>query len=111
MANVQPWEIVVIPDQEIKEKLAECTLDPLLRERGTSKQWWLKDASPVLLLYIDLKRSKARFGELGKIFAIQDVTVLIHNMQLKVATKGLASCWVREIDTKKLKMCLVFPSI
>jgi len=109
MANVQPWEIILITDPERKEKLANCTLDPLLREHGTSKQWWLKDAPLIILFCIDLKRAKAKFGEIGEIFAIQDVAVLIHNMRLKAVEKGLASCWVREIDIQKIREVFNLP--
>lgn len=107
-SNTQPWAIVLV--KENKEELAECTLDPLLREENSIKQTWIKDAPIVLLICIDIKRARVRFGRIGEnIFAIQDTAVLIHNMRLKAAEKGFASCWVREISPHKIKECFNLP--
>jgi len=93
-----------------KKRLAECTLGPLLRNEESLKQTWIKDAPIVLLICIDVKRARARFGDIGEnMFAIQDTAVLIHNMRLRASEKGLASCWVREINIKKIKKFFNLP--
>jgi len=108
-ANVQPWEVIVIREKRVE--LAECTLDPLMRDEAGLRQSWIAQAPLILLICIDRKRAAARYGAVGADrFAVQDSAVLIHNLRLKADELGLRSCWLREFDGNKVRTLFGLPA-
>ena len=107
-ANVQPWEVIVV--EEKRRQLADCTLDPLMRDEPGLRQSWIVEAPLLLLICIDKKRASARYGPVGADrLAVQDSAVLIHNIRLKAAELGLRSCWLREFDREKIRSSFGLP--
>jgi len=96
-ANTQPWEIYVIQNTKHKDMLDECLLDTMLMPK--EKKSTVALAPVTLIVAIDSKRAKARFGETGEIFyAIQDTAGAITNIRLLAAEKGISTSWIREVD-------------
>ncbi|HUV07422.1 MAG TPA: nitroreductase family protein, partial [Spirochaetia bacterium] len=104
-ANTQPWEVYLVRDSELKSKLDHCVLDPMLRtERGGAA---VSRAPVAIIVAYDRKRARARFGQTGEsLFAIQDTAAAVANLRLAAAEKGLATCWIREVDLERLSASL-----
>lgn len=107
IANMQPWEAYIIECPETKKMLDGCTLDPMLREKEGETR--LSNAPVVVIVYMDRKRARARFGKVGEdIFALQDIAAAVNNMKLAAAEQGVSSCWIREVDMEKVAKVLKF---
>ncbi len=100
-ANIQPWEVYIIDDQQLREELDGCLLDPLLRdsEKGNT----ISSAPAVIVMALDRKRARARFGSQGEEFyALQDTAAAVNNIRLKAAREGIGSTWHREVKLNKV---------
>ncbi|HEY63138.1 MAG TPA: hypothetical protein G4O02_01050 [Caldilineae bacterium] len=109
MANTQSWEVIAVTERDVKERLVEATLDPLLTLGSNGAQGWLIDAPLVLAVLVDGKRARTRFGPRGSIFGQQDVAMAVQNLRLVALARGLASAWVREVDDEALRSVLNLP--
>jgi 5,6-dimethylbenzimidazole synthase len=109
MANMQPWEIVVVTNPETRMQLKNALLDPMLREDDELRQDWLLDAPVILVVCMDMRRAKVRFGERGIEFALLDIGAAISNLMLGAWGQGLKGCDVREFDQDKLRKLLEIP--
>lgn len=111
-ADVQPWEFIVIQDDEQKQALCETLLDSLLRARvgGAERRSWISDAPVILVLCMDRIRAKARYGEIGeKLFGPQDTGAALQNLRLVALEIGIKSCVVREFDQEQISELLALP--
>ena len=109
MANMQPWEIVVVTNPEIRIELKRALLDPMLREDDELRQEWLSDAPVILVVCMDQRRAKVRFGERGSEFAILDIGAAISNLMHAAWNQGLRGCNLREFDQNKVREILEIP--
>lgn len=109
MANTQPWEVVVLSKTEDKALLVGATLDPLLSPDSRGGQAWVADAPVVLVICLDLKRSRVRLGPAGDLFAFEDAAMAVQNLRLAALAHGLHSAFVRELDPEALKSTLRLP--
>jgi coenzyme F420-0:L-glutamate ligase/coenzyme F420-1:gamma-L-glutamate ligase len=110
--NAQPWRLVVIDDDSVKEKLAtemgRVWLSGMLKD-GVSRDkaeeivraesWQRITQSPIVLIvclamedmhkYIDMRRRKAEY-----LMSVQSVAAYIQNLLLLAHYYGLGACWV-----------------
>ena len=87
--NLQPWEIIVINSEEVRNTL----VDTLERKE------YMRSAPLILVFCADLNRSSERYGERGSsLYAIQDTTAAIQNVLLTATGLGLGSGWVGAFD-------------
>jgi len=108
--NMQPWEIYIIENPEIKKLIDTCLLDPMLRKESNIKKVCM--APLAMVVAIDRKRARARFGEIGeKFYAVQDTAIAVNNIRLIAAEKGISSSWIREIDLEKVADVLKLPKM
>src|SRR5690625_7687697 len=61
-ANQQPWEILVLNDEQ-KEKIADSMLDPFYNETNGQAQPRIKDVRTFLLITLQETRTKSRVGK------------------------------------------------
>ncbi len=92
--NKQPWEIVVVRDQEIKDELAEIALE----------QDWMKDAGAIFVVLLNEDLAESKYGERGlELYGIQATGALIQNMMLRATEMNLGSCWVGSFDEDRVE--------
>lgn len=95
--NRQPWEIIVVRDDEIQEELAEIALD----------QTWMTNAPVIIVVCINEKRVKDSYGDRGvDLYAIQSSAAATQNMLLRAEDLGLATCWVGAFDEEQASAAL-----
>lgn len=87
--NKQPWEVIVVRDEEIKEELVDAAMG----------QKWIKYASAVLVVCINKKIAKGAYGDRGvELYAVQSTAAAIQNMLLRATELDLGTCWVGAFD-------------
>ncbi len=115
--NLQPWEFIVIKDQELKTKIRKASEDArqLVMDNGGPK-WaakysagFLEEAS--VLVVVVYNPSK---GGLGNFFgqtegAIQAASACVQNMLLAAADEGLGTLWFTWFEPEKLQSILNIP--
>ena len=106
--NMQPWEFIVIEDQELKEDLVKFTFSGYY-SKGSHHQGWIGKASVVIVACTNYKRTVARYGEAGKDWAPLDTAAAVENMLLTATAMGLAGCWVGGFHEAGVKELLKIP--
>jgi 5,6-dimethylbenzimidazole synthase len=109
LANTQPWELIVIEDQEQRRKVANATLDPFLSKNSYGGQSWITKVPLLFIVTIEKRRALSRLGEAGMGFAIQDTYSAIQNFRLVCAIHSLSTSCVREFDGQSLQSHLELP--
>jgi len=104
--NSQPWSFVVINDQDLKNKIADCTSSKVLGMNHFTKQ------API---HIAIVEEKANFtsnaGSLikGKHFPLIDIGIAAEHICLQAAAEDLGSCMLGWFDETKVKKLLNIP--
>jgi nitroreductase len=83
-ANLQPWKLIVIKDEELKEELYEIAGKITLFREG------LEEAPVIFAVAVDQEEDPDHFIEAG--------AVVTQNMALAAHSLGLASYWVGLFD-------------
>lgn len=107
-ANQQPWEILVLNDEQ-KEKIADSMLDPFYNETNGQAQPWIKDVPTLILITLEERRTKARFGDFGLHINGQDTFTAIQNLRIMASVKGLSTAVIREFKQKEISEILQLP--
>lgn len=98
--NLQPWEFVVVKDDEIKRELAAEALH----------QWWITEAPVVVVACANERRSSSVYGTRGKsLYCICDVSAAVENLLLALHARGLGSCWVGAFRDEGVARTLSLP--
>lgn len=98
--NLQAYEIVVVRDKKIKEKLCQVALgqDPILF------------APVVFVFFTSPARSGLKYGERGeKLYSLQDATIAAAYAQLAAVDLGLGCVWIGAFEDEKVKEVLGAP--
>lgn len=94
--NIQPWEFIVVRDQERKKGLREVALD----------QTFIEEAPVVIVVCANVWRSGQGYGPRGiSLYSLQDTAAATQNILLAATALGLATCWVgafREEEARKI---------
>ncbi|WP_457559616.1 nitroreductase family protein [Candidatus Harpocratesius sp.] len=83
--NLQPWRVIVITNQEIKNKIAQC-----------SKYSNIINSAPVILA-IFLNKEK----EYNYVKNVQSIGAFFQSLLLTIHAHGLGSVWIGEIYNQK----------
>ena len=70
---------------------------------------WMKAAACVIALCVKPQPLEARFGDRGRMFAIQDTAAAAENMLLRAADMGYGGCWVGAFDEDACRAALSIP--
>ncbi len=84
-ANFQPWQVIVVTNPELKEKLS-----------GTYNRDWFRQA-PVILVFLG-DHSKGWKRKDGKDHTDIDIAIIVDHITLAAAEQGLGSCWICNFD-------------
>jgi len=94
--NFQPRYFIVIEDNQLKEKIAQCY-----------PRQWFKQAPVIIAVCGDHSESWKR-GD-GKDHCDIDVAIAIDHMTLAAADLGLGTCWICAFDAKLCHEILDLP--
>lgn len=88
--NWQPYKIIIVEEQELKEKLAAACYD----------QDFIAEASVAFIGIADVARS--RWAEI-------DLAIAFEHIVLQAVELGLGSCWVGAFSEREIKKLLEIP--
>lgn len=95
--NKQPWEFVVIENEEIKKEIATKLAEKLARENPTSEA--IESCSALIVVFNTME---------SDVWNIMSIGACIENMILEATQLGYGSLWVgliREIAEKVNHLC------
>ena len=97
--NYQPWEFIVVRNQNLKNDLAEASYN----------QKWIAQAPVLIVACMNCRLAGAVYGERGlRLYGIQAVAAAIQNILLTAESLGLGTCWVgafSEIMVSRIMQC------
>ena len=98
--NIQPWEFVVVRDEDVKRGLSIAALDQL----------FIEQAPVVIVVCANESRSEWGYGERGKtLYCLQDTAAATQNLLLAAHAKGLGACWVGAFYEQEVRKVLDIP--
>lgn len=104
--NAQPWKFIIVDDQDLKNKIADCTSSKVLGMNHFTKQ------APVHIVIIEERANfTSSAGSLikGKHFPLIDIGIAAEHICLQAAAEGLGSCMLGWFDETKVKKLLNIP--
>jgi nitroreductase len=93
--NKQPWEFIVVKDQETKTKLAEIA----------RKQMWIADAGVVMVALSKDKTDPAIYER----WVERDVMTAVEHIALQSWELGYGTCWIGAFTQPETKELLGIP--
>jgi nitroreductase len=98
--NCQPWEFVIVKDEERKRKLAEAA----------HWQDFIAEAPVVVVVCANIPRTSARYGKRGEtLYCIQDTAAAIQNMLLAAHSLGYGTCWIGSFEDDQVAKIVEAP--
>ena len=99
--NIQPWEFVIVRDQQTKKQLSSAALNQAV----------IEDAPVVIVVCADEARSGQGYGSRGaNLYCIQDTAAAAQNMLLAACAMGLGTCWVGAFREEMVRRSLNTPT-
>ena len=99
--NLQPWEFVVVRNQESKNRLAEASWG----------QNFVSTAPVIVVVCSNLNIISKAYGERGSsVYSMQDTAAATENLILAAWNFGIGSCWVGSFNERMAKEILVLPN-
>ena len=101
-ANSQPWEFVVVEDEEMRRKVARAAASLLseARKRDPSFNWSVSvqpflAQAPVLIVVLGDRRMLEAYPSVlrGNVLLRQSLANCVYGLQLAAASLGLATAW------------------
>ena len=98
--NLQPWEFIVVRDEETKRRLAEAAL----------RQMFLAEAPVVIATCRNLERNARRYGDRGRHFySLIDASFATLMILLTARNEGLGACLVGAYQDEEVWRILGLP--
>jgi len=98
--NLQPWEFIIVTDDNIKYKLMEAALH----------QEYIYEAPVVIVAAANIPRTSNYYGKRGEeLYVIQDVAAAIQNILLMAHALGLGAVWIGAFYEDRVKEILRLP--
>lgn len=98
--NIQPWEFVIVRDQQIKQQLSVAALN----------QTFIEEAPVVIVVCANEARSGQGYGSRGvNLYCIQDTAAATENMLLAMCAMGLGACWIGAFREEMVRQALKTP--
>ena len=98
--NCQPWEFVIVREEERKRRLAEAA----------HGQDFIAEAPVVVVVCANVPRSSARDGRRGEgLYCIQDTAAAVQNMLLTAHSLGYGTCWIGSFEDEEVARVVEAP--
>jgi nitroreductase len=97
-ANYQPWQFLVVRNENVKCLLQECY-----------PAKWLAEAPVYIVACADTAQSWKRSLD-GKDHADIDIAIAVEHICLAAAEQGLGTCWICNFDARKCSELLNLPA-
>ncbi len=97
--NLQPWNFIIINNDNIKEELVKACLN----------QRWMLQAPLFIVICGDSTNPKKFYKKRGELYLVQDCAVAAENIMLAATSLSLKTCWVGAFDTDAVKRILRLP--
>jgi nitroreductase len=104
--NAQPWKFIIVDNQDLKNKIADCTSSTILGMNHFTKQ------APVHIVIVEEKANfTSSAGSLikNKTFPLIDIGIAAEHICLQATTEGLGTCMIGWFDETKVKKLLNIP--
>lgn len=104
--NAQPWKFIIVDQQELKNKIADCTSSKILGMNHFTKQ------APIHIVIVEEKANfTSNAGSLikNKQFPLIDIGITAEHICLQAAAEGLGTCMLGWFDEPKVKKLLNIP--
>ena len=104
--NAQPWKFIVVDQQELKNKIADCTSSNVLGMNHFTKQ------APVHIVIVEERANfTSNAGSLikNKQFPLIDIGITAEHICLQAAAEGIGTCMLGWFDEPKVKKLLNIP--
>ncbi|MFN4337337.1 MAG: nitroreductase family protein [Candidatus Nitrosocaldus sp.] len=99
--HLQPWEFIVVKDEQVKRRLAEAALE----------QMFIAEAPVVIVTCVDTERSASRYGDRGRRFySIIDGSYASLLILLTARDLGLGACFVGAYRDDEVASILELPA-
>jgi nitroreductase len=89
--NLKAYSFNLVTDKDKIKDLAD-----------KSSQSWIESASLVVMVKDEPEKSMIKYGERGRIYAVQDATLFLSYFDLLCVEKGWGTCWVGGFDVSKI---------
>ncbi len=105
-SNSQPWELIIIDEPELKNKVAKATFSQVFAFNKFALQ-----ATVIAVLTIEKPNLEAQIGGMLKRreFPLIDIGIAAEHFCLQAAELGLGTCMLGWFDEKKIKKLLNIP--
>ena len=90
--NINNLKFIIISEQDKLNQIAE-----------DSQQFWVSDASYILIVCADTKKLEKTYDEVGRVYSKQQVGAAIQNMLIKITDLKLAGCWIGAFAEDQIK--------
>jgi len=98
--NHQPWEFVVVRNNDTKKQLVEAAYN----------QEWMLQAPVFIVACVNNRLAGAVYGDRGlKLYGTQNVAAAVENMVLMARALGLGTAWVSAFSEIKASLILQLP--
>jgi len=98
-ANMQPWEFVVVMDEDVKKRLSQACVN---------MPWVLR--APVMIVAIaDMDSAFAMIGGYMNSAPV-DVAISLDHLTLAAVSEGLGTCWIGAFREEKVQEALGIPA-
>ena len=97
-SNRQPWKFILVKDEELKKKVAECC----------HGQMFIAEA-PIVIVACGYNIHYNRGGYMGDLSMLVDVSIAMTHLILAARAEGLGTCWIGAFDNECLKKLLKIP--
>jgi len=105
-SNSQPWNLIIVDDPELKEKVARATFDPIV-----SFNKFTVEAPVIAVLVIEKPRiiTQIAISVKRRELPLIDIGIAAEHFCLQAAELGLGTCMLGWFSEKKIKEILGIP--
>lgn len=96
--NINNLKFIIVSEQDRLNEIAQ-----------DSQQFWVSEASYVVIVCADTKKMEKVYDEVGRVYSKQQVGAAIQNMLLKITDLKLAGCWIGAFAEDILKSKFKIP--
>jgi nitroreductase len=94
--NLQNWQFIIVTNEKKKKEIASASMN----------QNWMTEAPAYIVICNQYKKVTQMYGKLGKMYSIQNCSIIANNIMLLAKEKGLDTCWIGAFDNEAVQRIL-----